>query len=110
MKTECHTKQNKSDQEGEISYDIPYTCNLKRNDTNECTFKTEILTDLENELVVARGRDDQGVWEGHVHTASLKMDSEQRPIVQHMELYSMLCARLDERGGWEENGYMSMYG
>ena len=27
-----------------------------------------------------------------------------------MELYSMLCARLDERGGWEENGYMSMYG
>ena len=56
MKTECHTKQNKSDQEGEISYDIPYTCNLKRNDTNECTFKTEILTDLENELVVARGK------------------------------------------------------
>ena len=25
----------KSDREGEISYDIPYTSNLKRNDTNE---------------------------------------------------------------------------
>ena len=56
MKTECHTKQNKSDWAGEISYDIPYTWNLKRNDTNELTYKTEILTDLENELVFARGK------------------------------------------------------
>ena len=27
--------------EGEISYDIPYMWNLKRNDTNELTYKTE---------------------------------------------------------------------
>ena len=27
--------------EGEISYDIPYIWNLKRNDTNELTYKTE---------------------------------------------------------------------
>ena len=27
--------------EGEILYDIPYICNLKRNDTNEVTYKTE---------------------------------------------------------------------
>ena len=31
----------KSDREGEISYDIPYMWNLKRNDTNELTCKTE---------------------------------------------------------------------
>ena len=30
----------KSDREGEISYDIPYMWNLKRNDTNELTYKT----------------------------------------------------------------------
>ena len=35
MKTECHTQQNKSDQEREMSYDIPYTWSLKRNDANE---------------------------------------------------------------------------
>ena len=31
----------KSDREGEISYDIPYMWNLKRNDTSELTYKTE---------------------------------------------------------------------
>ena len=31
----------KSDREGEISYDIPYMWNLKRNDTNELTYKKE---------------------------------------------------------------------
>jgi len=56
MKTECHTQQNKSDQEREMSYDIPYTWSLKRNDENELTYKTEILADLENELVFARGK------------------------------------------------------
>ena len=30
----------KLDREGEISYDIPYMWNLKRNDTNELTYKT----------------------------------------------------------------------
>ena len=30
-----------SDREGEITYDIPYMWNLKRNDTNELTCKTE---------------------------------------------------------------------
>ena len=31
----------KTDREGEISYDIPYMWNLKRNDTNEHMYKTE---------------------------------------------------------------------
>ena len=31
---------NKSDREGEISYDIPYIWNLKRNDMNELIYET----------------------------------------------------------------------
>ena len=51
--------------------------NLKRNDTNKLTKKDS--TELENKLgLVAelRGRDSQGVWDGHVHTAIFKMDSQ----------------------------------
>ena len=39
-------------------------------------------------------------WEGHVHSAICKMDNQQKPIVYHMELCSMLCASLDGRGVW----------
>ena len=39
------------------------------------------LKDLEKELTVARGRDSYGVWEGHVHTATFKMDNQQGPTV-----------------------------
>ena len=42
---------------GEISYDIPYMWNLKRNDTNELTYKTD-SRDFENELMVANGKRD----------------------------------------------------
>ena len=38
---ECHTEWSKSDREGKILYDIPYMWNLKINDTNELTYKTE---------------------------------------------------------------------
>ena len=38
---EYHTEWNKADREGEISYDIPNMWNLKRNNTNELTYKTE---------------------------------------------------------------------
>ena len=31
-------------------------------------------------------RDSWGVWEGHVHSVVFKMDNQQGPIVQHMEL------------------------
>ena len=48
----CHIEWSKSDREEEISYDISYTWNLKRNDTNELT--KQRLTDLENELMAAR--------------------------------------------------------
>ena len=38
---ECHIEWSKSDREGELSYDIPYMWNLKRNDTNELTKQKE---------------------------------------------------------------------
>ena len=68
--------------------------------------KQNRLTDLEKELMVARRlggwrmerRDSQGVWDGHVHTAILKMDDQEGPAVQHRELCSMLCDSLDGRG------------
>ena len=63
------------DREGEISYDIPYTWNLKRNDTNE--FTKQRFTDLENKLMVAR----KGVSQGHVQVAILKMYNQQEPTV-----------------------------
>ena len=41
--------------------------------------------DLDHELMIARGkmgrRDSQGVWDGHVHTVTFKMDSQQGPTV-----------------------------
>ena len=50
-----HTKWSKSFWESQISYDITYMRNLKKNDTNELIYKTETLTDLENEFMVTRG-------------------------------------------------------
>ena len=53
---------------------------LKRNYTNELTYKIE----TEKELTVAKvgvgsitGRDSQGVWDGHVHTFVFKVDNQQ---------------------------------
>ena len=50
---ECHTKSSKSDREGKISYDLPYMWNLKGNDRNEFTYKTERDSQTQNELMVA---------------------------------------------------------
>ena len=58
----------KSDREEEI----PYTWNIKRNDTNELTKQKETHR-LRSKLMIARGRDSYGLWGGHVHTAMFKM-------------------------------------
>ena len=59
----------------------------------------EILR-LENQLMVARGRDCHGAWKGLVHTNIFKMDSQQGPTVEHRELCSILCGGLHGRGVW----------
>ena len=38
----------KSDREGEILYNISYMWNLKRNDTNELTYKIDLQTQKTN--------------------------------------------------------------
>ena len=42
-----------------------------------------------------RGKDSQGVWNGHVHTDIFKMYNQQWPIVQHRELCSILYNNLN---------------
>ena len=53
-------------------------------------------------LQLPQGRDSQGVWDVHVHTAIFKMDNQQEPMVQHRELYSILHGSLDGKGVWGE--------
>ena len=45
-------------------------------------------------------RDNQGVWDGHVHVAIFEMDNQQGSTIQHTELFSMLCGSLDGRRVW----------
>ena len=99
---DCHSEGSQSDREGEILYDIPFTWNLKRSDTNELTYKTERDSqDLENELLVAvgmRGRVREFRMDMYTLLAVFKMDNQQGSTVQHMELCSRLCGSLDGRG------------
>ena len=46
------------------------------------------------------GRDSQGVWDGHGHTAVFNMESQQGPAGQHRGLCSVSCGSLDGRGVW----------
>ena len=39
------------------------------------------LTDLENELMVSRGKDSYVFWDGPVHIAIFKMDNQCGPII-----------------------------
>ena len=36
------------------------------------------------------GKDRLGVWDGHVHTATFKIDNQQGPTVKHRELLNIL--------------------
>ena len=50
----------KSDRERQISYDITYMWNLKKNCTNELIYKTEIVTDVEAILWLPEGKGGEG--------------------------------------------------
>ena len=101
---DCHTEWNKSDREREMSYDIPYMWNLKRNDTKKLTYKTKETHRLREwnygcPWLKAGGTDSWGVWDGYVQAARFKMDNqERRPTVQHMNLCSVLYGSPDGRG------------
>ena len=54
-----HTKQSKSERESQISHNIIYMWNLKKNYTNELIYKTEIdFTDTENKFMVTKEERD----------------------------------------------------
>ena len=96
---DCHTERSKSFREGEISRDSLYVESKKK--WYKWTYKTERLTDLENDLIVARrkagGRD---IWEFGINKyilLYLKWMNHDL-TVQHMELCSVLCDNLDGRG------------
>ena len=63
--------------------------NLKRNDTNELITKQKETHRLSLWLPGGKNgvKDTQGIWNGHVHTAIFKTDSQQGPTVQHMKLF-----------------------
>ena len=105
---QCHTERSKSER-GDISYDIPYMQNLKTNDTNELTYKTERDSHTQKtNLRLPGGRNSQGVWEGHVHPAIFKMGNKDY-CTAHGILLNIIC-----QPGWErdlgENGHMYMNG
>ena len=62
-----HTKWSKKERERQVLCDIIYLWNLKHG-TNELIYETEMDSDIENRLVVAKrkagwGRDGLGVWD-----------------------------------------------
>ena len=76
-----------------------------------------------NNLVVTRGkdggRDSQGAWDGHGHTAGFNMENQQGPAVQHRVLCSILCNNLiiprgkdrgrDSQGVWDGHGHTAVF-
>ena len=73
----------------------------------------ELCSILCNNLMVTRGkdggRDSQGVWDGHGHTAVFNMENQQGPAGQHRGLCSVSHGSLDG-GELGENGHMYMCG
>ena len=66
--------------------------NLKYN-TNEPIYERETDSQIQRtDLSLpggGGGRDGLGVWDQHMQTIICRMDKQQGPTVQHMELYSI---------------------
>ena len=54
-----------------------------------------------------RGRESQGVWDGHVHTAIFKMGNQQEPM-QSTGNSAQCYVAVWMRGEFGEDGYMNM--
>ena len=80
----------KSERERQIIYDITYMWNLNYG-TNECIYKTETDSDIEDRLVIIKGMGDGvgqlgfGGW--YLQTITFRMDKQGGPAVQHRKLY-----------------------
>ena len=55
------------------------------------------------------GRDSQGVWDGHVHTAIFKIDNQQGLLYSTWNSAQCYVAAW-MGGGFGENRYVCMYG
>ena len=69
----CHIEWSKVDRERQISYDIAYMWNLKKNDTKETIRKTEVESRCRKQAYGYQGgkgggRDKVGGWHWHTHT------------------------------------------
>ena len=76
-----------------MPYAITYMWNPKY-DTNERIYETgNRLTNVENRLMISKGvgveRDGLGGWDQPMQTVIHRIDKQQRPTVQHRELYSI---------------------
>ena len=99
-----YTKRSKSDRERQRSYDITYTQNIKKWYKWTYLQKRNRLTDLENELMVTRGkagrRDRLRVWGFCVHADILRIDNQQGSTVSPKELCSLFCDNLNGKSIW----------
>ena len=72
-------------------------------DPNKPNYKVNRLTDIEKRLLVAKGegwggKDGLGVWAQQIQTGIYRMDKQQGPTEQQMELYSVSCDKPQWKG------------
>ena len=63
--------------------------------------------------MVARGKDGDEIvrgWDGHVHTAIVKIDNQQGPTVLVQGILLNVVWQPGWKGRLKENGYVNIYG
>ena len=81
-------------------YDIPYMWNLKGNYTRELTYKTERVSDLENELMVASGEGIGREFQTDTYSPQYLKQVTNKGLLCSTGNCSVLRGLLDERGLW----------